>query len=101
MIPNWKEGEADEAVGAEEAVAVAVAGAVAAEEVAAGEVEVEAEWVGVWEKRVYRPVAGGHGGGGGNEGDERVPLPPGCYVGPEFGGPHGDDFTDAFLVKSG
>ncbi|KAF1795419.1 Jacalin-like lectin domain [Phytophthora cactorum] len=49
----------------------------------------------------YRPVAGGHGGHGGGGGDEVFTLPPGVYVGPEFGGPHGDDYTDAALVKSG
>ncbi|ETI44859.1 hypothetical protein F443_10469 [Phytophthora nicotianae P1569] len=48
--------------------------------------------------RVYRGGMGGHGGGGGVEG---AALPPGTYVGPEFGGPHGEDFTDAALVKSG
>ncbi|ETI44856.1 hypothetical protein, variant [Phytophthora nicotianae P1569] len=44
--------------------------------------------------RAYRT---GHGGGG----DDAIPLPPGTYVGPEFGGPHGEDFTDATMVKSG
>ncbi|KAF4031237.1 putative jacalin-type lectin domain-containing protein [Phytophthora infestans] len=55
----------------------------------------------------YRPVYagyGGHrgyGGDGGYGGYEVATLPPGAYVGPKFGGPHGDDFTDASLVKSG
>ncbi|KAF4139631.1 Jacalin-like lectin domain [Phytophthora infestans] len=52
----------------------------------------------------YRPVYagyGGHRGDGGDGGYEAATLPPGVYVGPEFGGPHGDDFTDASLVKSG
>ncbi|ETI44963.1 hypothetical protein F443_10407 [Phytophthora nicotianae P1569] len=49
----------------------------------------------------YRPVAGGHGGYAENGWGEFVPLPPGTYEGPEFGGPHGDPFTDAALIKSG
>ncbi|KAF4030609.1 Jacalin-like lectin domain [Phytophthora infestans] len=51
---------------------------------------------------------GGRGGGPGNhDGDGRdvksayPTLPPGTYAGPSFGGPHGDDYTDAPLVKSG
>ncbi|ETO73477.1 hypothetical protein F442_10376 [Phytophthora nicotianae P10297] len=47
--------------------------------------------------RVYR----GYGRRKEDEGDEVITLPPGTYVGPEFGGPHGEDFTDAALVKSG
>ncbi|KAI9984555.1 hypothetical protein PInf_005915 [Phytophthora infestans] len=35
------------------------------------------------------------------EGEEYVDMPPGTYLGPLFGGPHGDDFTDADVVKSG
>ncbi|KUF81713.1 hypothetical protein AM587_10001422 [Phytophthora nicotianae] len=49
----------------------------------------------------YRPVAGGHGGYAEDGEDEVITLPPGTYVGPEFGGLHGDPFTDAALIKSG
>ncbi|ETL38300.1 hypothetical protein L916_10103, partial [Phytophthora nicotianae] len=49
----------------------------------------------------YRPVAGGHGGYAEDGEDEVITLPPGTYEGPEFGGPHGDPFTDAALIKSG
>ncbi|EEY55781.1 uncharacterized protein PITG_22899 [Phytophthora infestans T30-4] len=66
-----------------------------------------------------RGGGGGGGGGGGRsrgvgrrarrrargaheeEGEEYVDMPPGTYLGPLFGGPHGDDFTDADVVKSG
>ncbi|KUG01416.1 hypothetical protein AM587_10008850 [Phytophthora nicotianae] len=53
------------------------------------------------ERRGVGGVAGGHGGYAENGWGEFVPLPPGTYEGPEFGGPHGDPFTDAALIKSG
>ncbi|KAF4030614.1 putative secreted protein [Phytophthora infestans] len=56
-----------------------------------------------------RGVGGGgrRGGPGDHDGDGRdvisanPTLPPGTYAGPSFGGPHGDAYTDAPLVKSG
>ncbi|POM66749.1 LOW QUALITY PROTEIN: Hypothetical protein PHPALM_17334 [Phytophthora palmivora] len=40
-------------------------------------------------------------GGGGRELPTPAPLPPGVYLGKEFGGPHGYRFTDVDMVKSG
>ncbi|OWZ08790.1 hypothetical protein PHMEG_00018615 [Phytophthora megakarya] len=48
-------------------------------------------------RRYYYPVAGGYGAAWG---DQQSELPPGAYFGQNFGGPHGDGFSDETLMKS-
>ncbi|ETM44755.1 hypothetical protein L914_10039 [Phytophthora nicotianae] len=50
---------------------------------------------------VFGPVGKGNGGYGKGARKKAVTLPPGTYVGPEFGGYSGREFTDAAFVKSG